>query len=93
MSAQNFFEAAAGAQADFDKKEIAQCYDSICRFMTNQSTTSEHSLKDYEALFEEVRTAMSTIDSASDNEANYDKISFYYVAMLLVNDQAEYMAG
>ena len=93
VSAQNFFEAAAGAQADFDKKEIAQCYDSICRFMTNQSTTSEHSLKDYEALFEEVRTAMSTIDSASDNEANYDKISFYYVAMLLVNDQAEYMAG
>ena len=36
---------------------------------------------------------MEMVDRASDSEANYDKISFYYVAMLLINDQAEYMAG
>ena len=93
VSAQNFFEKAAESEADFDKKEIAECYDSVCRFMTNQSTTSEHSLDDYTALFEEIYTVMEMVDRASDSEANYDKISFYYVTMLLINDQAEYMAG
>lgn len=93
VSAQSFFKAAAEAPADFDKKEIAACYDSICRFMTNQSTTSEHSLDDFKALFDEIEAAMATVDQATDSEANYDKISLYYVTMLLINDQAEYMAG
>lgn len=93
VSAQSFFKAAAEAPADFDKKEIATCYDSICRFMTNQSTTSEHSLDDFKALFDEIEAAMATVDQATDSEANYDKISLYYVTMLLINDQAEYMAG
>ena len=93
VSAKNFFKVAAEADVNFDKKEIAECYHSICNFMTNQSTTAEHSLDDYNALFEEISSAMSTVDRATDNEANYDKISLYYVAMLLINDQAEYMAG
>lgn len=93
VSAKGFFEIAADSDANFDKKEIAECYYSICRFMTNQSTTSEHSLEDYENLFKEIELAMETVDAATDNEANYDKISLYYVAMLLINDQAEYMAG
>ncbi len=93
VSAKNFFKAAAEADTTFDKKPIAECYYSICKFMTNQSTTSEHSLEDFNALFEEIQTAMGTVDAAKDNEANYDKISLYYVAMLLINDQAEYMAG
>lgn len=93
VSAKNFFKVAAEADVNFDKKEIAECYHSICNFMTNQSTTAEHSLDDYNALFEEIGSAMSTVDRATDNEANYDKISLYYVAMLLINDQAEYMAG
>lgn len=94
VNAKNFFEkAASNDAASFEKKEIAECYDSICNFMTNQSTTSEHSLDDYTAIFEEIEAAMRTVDKATDNEANYDKISLYYVAMLLINDQAEYMAG
>ncbi len=93
VSAQNFFKTAAEADANFDKKEIAACYYSICKFMTNQSTTSEHSLQDYTALFAEIDTAMATVGKATDSEANYDKISLYYVTMLLINDQAEYMAG
>ena len=93
VSAKNFFKVAAEADVNFDKKEIAECYHSICNFMTNQSTTAEHSLDDYNALFEEISSAMSTVDRATDNEANYDKISLYYVAMRLINDQAEYMAG
>lgn len=94
VNAKNFFEkAASNDAASFEKKEIAVCYDSICNFMTNQSTTSEHSLDDYTAIFEEIEAAMRTVDKATDNEANYDKISLYYVAMLLINDQAEYMAG
>lgn len=94
VNAKNFFEkAASNDAASFEKKEIAACYDSICNFMTNQSTTSEHSLDDYTAIFEEIEAAMRTVDKATDNEANYDKISLYYVAMLLINDQAEYMAG
>lgn len=93
VSAQNFFKLATESNANFDKKPIAECYYSICKFMTNQSTTSEHSIDDFNALFNEIQSAMKTVDSATDNEANYDKISLYYVAMLLINDQAEYMAG
>ena len=93
VGAKNFFKLASEASASFDKKEIAECYYSICKFMTNQSTTTEHSLDDYEKLFDEIEQAVKVVDAASDNEANYDKISLYYVAMLLINDQAEYMAG
>lgn len=93
VSAKEFFEVAATANANFDKQEIAACYKLICEFMTKQSTTSEHSLKDYSELFNEIENAMEIVDRANDNEANYDKISLYYVAMLLINDQAEYMAG
>ncbi len=93
VSAQNFFKIASQSDASFDKKGIATCYYSICKFMTNQSTTSEHSLQDYTDLFDEIDTAMSTVGKATDSEANYDKISLYYVTMLLINDQAEYMAG
>lgn len=93
VSAQSFFRVAAESSASFDKKEIADCYYSICRFMTNQSTTSEHSLDDFNTLFSEIDAAMAIVDKATDSEANYDKISLYYVTMLLINDQAEYMAG
>lgn len=93
VSAQNFFKTASESPAIFDKKEIADCYYSICKFMTNQSTTSEHSLDDFNTLFSEINTAMATVGKATDSEANYDKISLYYVTMLLINDQAEYMAG
>lgn len=93
VSAQSFFKTAAQADASFDKKEIAACYYSICKFMTNQSTTSEHSLNDFTKLFDEIEDAMAIVNKASDSEANYDKISLYYVTMLLINDQAEYMAG
>ena len=93
VDAKPFFEkASAETTGDFDKKEIAHCYYEICRFMTNQSTTSEHSLDDYNTLFAEIETVMTIAEKATDNEANYDKISLYYVTMLLVNDQAEYMA-
>ena len=61
--------------------------------MTNQSTTAEHSLDDYTELFREIEAAMDIVGKATDNEANYDKISLYYVTMLLINDQAEYMAS
>lgn len=93
VSAQSFFKAAATADASYSKKEIAVCYNSICEFMTKQSTTAEHSLQEYSDLFAEIQKAMDTVDKATDSEANYDKISLYYVTMLLVNDQAEYMAG
>lgn len=93
VSAQSFFKAAATADASYSKKEIAVCYNSICEFMTKQSTTAEHSLQEYTDLFTEIQKAMNIVDKATDSEANYDKISLYYVTMLLVNDQAEYMAG
>lgn len=91
--AMDYFSVAIGENTSFDKKEIAECYYSICKFMTNQSKTSEHSLADYQALFREIESAMATVERSTDNEANYDKISLYYVTMLLINDQAEYMAG
>lgn len=93
VSAQSFFKAAASADVSYDKKEIAVCYNSICEFMTKQSTTAEHSLQEYSDLFTEIQKAMDIVDKATDSEANYDKISLYYVTMLLINDQAEYMAG
>lgn len=93
VNAQNFFKTAAEAEADFSKKKIAICYDAICKFMTNQSTTSEHSLNDFNDLFNEIDNAMDIVNATFDNEANYDKISLYYVTMQLINDQSEYMAG
>lgn len=93
VSAQSFFKAAASADVSYDKKEIAVCYNSICEFMTKQSTTAEHSLQEYSDLFTEIQKAMDIVDKATDSEANYDKISLYYVTMMLINDQAEYMAG
>lgn len=92
-NALRFFKDSTQSGADFDKKEIAHCYYDICRFMTNQSTTAEHSMDDYTTLFAEMETAMEIVGQATDSEANYDKISLYYVTMLLINDQAEYMAG
>lgn len=91
--AQDYFELASGENTSFAKKDIASCYASICRFMTKQSKTAEHSLADYQALFSEIASAMETVERSTDNEANYDKISLYYVTMLVINDQAEYMAG
>lgn len=92
-NAKGYFKAAVDNDASFDKQPIAQCYYSICEFMTSQSTTSEHALEDYTNLFEEIENVMAIIEKADDNEANYDKISLYYVTSLLINDQAEYMAG
>ncbi len=93
VSARNFFQIASQSESQFEKKKIANCYYSICKFMTNQSTTSEHSLDDYKTLFQEIEESMEVVDNAKDSEANYDKISLYYVTLLLINDQAEYMAG
>lgn len=93
VNAKPFFEVSVNAEASFDKKEIAKCYLSICNFMTKQSKTSENSLDDYNSLFSEIETAIDVIDKATDNEANYDKISLYYVTTLLINDQADLMAS
>lgn len=93
VNAKPFFETAVNAQASFDKKEIAECYLSICNFMTKQSKTSENSLDDYNNLFDEIKSAIDVIDATTDSEANYDKISLYYVTMLLINDQADLMAS
>ena len=93
VNAKPFFEMAVSAEASYDKKEIANCYLSICNFMTKQSKTSENSLDDYTKLLEEIETAIGIIDKSSDSEANYDKISLYYVTMLLINDQADLMAS
>lgn len=93
VRAKNFFSYASDSSADFDKKEIAKCYYSICNFYTNQSETSEHSLDDYTALFAEIDTALDFVEKATDSESNYDKMSLYYVTMLTINDQAQYMAG
>ena len=88
-----FFEKAVTNSGNFDKKEVASCYYSICNFMTRNSKTSENSLEDYNALFQEIENAIGIIDKATDSEANYDKISLYYATMLLINDQAELMAS
>lgn len=93
IRAKNLFAVASGSPAEFDKKDIAKCYYSICNFMTNQSATSEPSLDEYNALFNEIDTALASVDKATDNESNYDKTSLYYVTMLMINDQAQYMAG
>lgn len=50
-------------------------------------------VSDYTELFNEISQAMSVVEKADDNEANYDKISLYYVTVLLINDQSKYMAG
>lgn len=94
VSAKHFFEIACSPEsADFSKKEIAECYYKICVFKTRQNKTSENSLKDFETLFDDIKAAIGIIDKATDDEANYDKISLYYVTMSLIYDQADLMAS
>jgi serine/threonine-protein kinase len=93
VNAKSFFQTASESPASFEKKEIAQCYYSICTFMTNQSNTSEHSLDDYNALFDEINAAIKTVENLTDSESNYDKMTLYYSTMCLIHSQAEYMAG
>ena len=93
VNAKSFFRTAAESPASFEKKEIAQCYYSICTFMTDQSNTSEHSLDDYNALFDEINSAIKTVEGLTDSESNYDKMTLYYSTICLIHSQAEYMAG
>lgn len=93
-NAKGFFEKASDSStANFDKKEIASCYYSVCKFMTRHSTTTEPAEAEYTELFAEIDRAMDTVKDYSDNESNYDKISLYYVTLLLIHDEAKYMAG
>lgn len=91
--AKTYFTQAVENEIEYEKKTIAQCYYSICKFMTNQSKTSEHSKKDYEELIAEMQSAIDEVSKADDNDANFDKISLYYVTYLFLNDQAKYLAG
>lgn len=91
--AKDYFEVASSAAAEYENKEVAKCYYSICKFMTNQSKTTEHSLDDYVTLYDELQNAMVIVAQTTGGDANYDRISLYYVTLMLVNDQAEYMAG
>ena len=92
-NAKNFFAVASGFEGSFDKKNIASCYYSICNFMTSQTRTAEHTLSDYNNLFDEIETAMNTVKNANDSEANYDKLTLYYSVLMLIQDQSQYMAG
>lgn len=91
--AKTYFAQAVVDGVEYDKKTIAKCYYSICEFMTNQSKTSEHSQKDYEELIAKLQSAIDEVSKANDNDANFDKISLYYVTYLFLNDQAKYLAG
>ena len=91
--AETYFAQAVETETVYDKKTIASCYYSICRFMTNQSKTSEHSREDFEALIEEMEIAIEEVSKADDQEANFDKISLYYVTFLFLNDQSRYLAA
>lgn len=93
MNAKPFFKVASETTANFDKKDIASCYYAICKFMTSQNTSSEHTLDEYEALFDEIEQAMRIVEKAKDGDAKYDQISLYYVTILLIHDQSKYMAG
>ena len=93
MNAKPFFKVASETTANFDKKDIASCYYAICKFMTSQNTSSEHTLDEYEALFDEIEHAMRIVEKAKDGDAKYDQISLYYVTILLIHDQSKYMAG
>ena len=81
------------AEEDFQHKDMADCYLKICSFLTEQSTTSEHSRKDYTDILDSLRECMETMESEESKEANYDCITLYYVTSLIINDQAAYMAG
>lgn len=87
------FQKAVENDTEYEKKSIAECYYSICSFMTNQSKTSEHQKSDYESIITEMKNAVDEVSKANDQEANFDKISLYYVAYLFINDQAKYLAG
>ena len=93
INAQDFFKTAAASESGFDGRSVAQCYYSICSFLTSQTTTSEHSSSDFQKIFGELENTLSAVESLSGSEANYDKISFYYTAILFINTEAPGMAS
>ncbi len=93
IEAKEFFEPAAGSNSDFARKPIAGAYAMICRFMTNQSETSEYTKDDYQKMFSQMNEIVTISDDLTDGEANYDKLSLYYALMLFVNDQASLLAS
>lgn len=88
-----FFKIAVESNAQFDKKKIAECYYSICVFMTNVTKTTENSLEDFDILFDKIEEMLNNVDESTDREAKYDKLSVYYVTMIFLKDQAKYMPG
>lgn len=94
INAKDLFKIASDKNnGNFDKKKISQCYYSICEFMNYNSDTEEQTIKDYENLFDKIETAEEIVENSEDSESKYDRISLYYVTMLMINDRAEYLAG
>lgn len=93
--AKTFFESAvkASEKSGYEKKEIVECYLSICNFMTNQSKTQEPDLKEYKSLIKEMKDAEKNISKVNNKESNYDKITMYYVELSFLSDQAPYLAS
>ncbi len=90
-AAKAMFEKAA--EEDFQYKDMAQTYLKICSFLTEQSTTSEHSKADYREILDSLKKCMDTVEKEDTKESNYDRITLYYVISLIINDQSVYMAG
>ena len=91
--AKGYFQVAKDSDANFEKKELAECYYLICDFYSNQTKSSEHSKDDYNALLDEIEQAIGIVEQLSDHEANYDKMVFYYTSICMIGDQADKMAG
>lgn len=89
-----FFEKAVESEAVFAKKDIAECYSKLCKFIKDQGhATKEPSTKEgFAALFREIRSGMRIVGNLTDEYAHYDQISFYYSAMVLIHDQAASLA-
>ena len=89
INAKNFFKIAADSPSEFDKKIVAKCYSSLCQFMTSQSKSTEHSIDDFNQIFNELEQTQEAIRATTD----YDKMTLYYTTLLFINDQAEFIAG
>ncbi len=90
-AARAIFQKAAAEESRH--KNMAECYLKICTFLTEQSTTSEHSKGDYTGILDSLKNCLEVVEQEKTREANYDCITLYYVISMIINDQSAYMAS
>ncbi len=92
LGAAGFFSYALEGGANFPRREEAECFSTICTMILYQGNAWEYDYEAYEEALNQMEEAFFMARALSGNEANYDRVTLYYAAVLFLVDQAENLA-